>query len=225
MLGVSAGIKKKAVFGDYPLYANAGDSVEKFILPDQSQVWLNRNSKLYISERFGKHQRNLILEGEAYFDVVRDSERPFHVTVGNNLVTVLGTAFNLRYDLDGDASLVVSRGKVEFSKKSILTNKVICSAGERVEFLASSANIRHIENSNPNYMSWKTGVLVFDNTPLDEVCATLSSHFNVQVTSMVAEELSLTGSFRNETLDEIIGTIKLIFDVESKTEENNIILY
>lgn len=82
-----------------------------------------------------------------------------------------------------------------------------------------------MNNSNPNYMSWKTGVLVFEKTPLDEVCAVLSNHFNVQVFSMVTEDFLLTGIFRNETLEEILRTLALIFDIEPKTESGGIILY
>jgi len=225
LIMLTAVIRKKAVFGEFPLYAFTGDSLEILMLPDQSEVWLNRNSKLYISDKFGKNQRNLILEGEAYFEITNHSGQPLHVTVGNNLITVSGSAFNLRHDPDGDVVLVVSRGQAAFSEKKIISNKVICSEGERVEFLASSADIRHMNNSNPNYMSWKTGVLVFEKTPLDEVCAVLSNHFNVQVFSMVTEDFLLTGIFRNETLEEILRTLALIFDIEPKTESGGIILY
>ena len=88
----------------------------KVVLPDGTQVWLNSNSKLKYSPDFNLHSREVDLEGEAYFDVAKDMERPFIVHASTIDVRVLGTAFTIKsYPQDETIEATLLKGAIEIS--------------------------------------------------------------------------------------------------------------
>jgi transmembrane sensor len=221
------GYIKTRDFAESPvLYGTAGNHTKEIVLPDSSHVWLNKNSSLYIMRHFNQRQRNTVLEGEAFFEVTRDETRPFRVYAGKTVTSVLGTSFNLNAVKDEKVSLTVHTGRVGFFRKGIFKRGEICSAGEKADFIYASGTILRSANDNPNFLAWKTKILTFNNTPLAEVCVILSKHYQVTVKSVIPDEqLSLTGTFQDESLDDIISTIELTFDIKSKNEDEMIILY
>lgn len=87
----------------------------KISLPDGSQVWLNADSKLTYTEDFGEKKRELSLTGEAFFDVVKNPDKPFIIHVDKASVRVLGTSFNVKsYSSDASIETSVVSGKVAF---------------------------------------------------------------------------------------------------------------
>ena len=76
------------------LYAEKGDKLI-VVLPDGSKVWLNSDSKLSYSSNFNEKSRNVILDGEAYFEVAKNKKRPFKVQTDKIAINVLGTSFNV----------------------------------------------------------------------------------------------------------------------------------
>src|SRR4029078_631833 len=89
-------------------------SKSKVQLPDGTQVWLNADSRIAYNEKFQGNLREVTLEGEAYFDVVRDEKRPFVIHTAAIDIKVLGTAFNVRsYANEKNTETSLIRGSIE----------------------------------------------------------------------------------------------------------------
>ena len=120
----------------------AEDSVDVFELPDHSLVWLKQGSSLSYSQEFGKEQRRVIMEGEAFFDVKRDTLHPFIIQTGVVETRVLGTQFQVAAKDNGDVSVEVESGKVSVQLATDLTNEpAILEAGDAVLYQAGEANL------------------------------------------------------------------------------------
>lgn len=108
----------------------------KMTLPDGTQVWLNSDSKLQYAEAFTGNKREVTLEGEAYFDVVRDPQRPFIVHTSAIDIRVLGTAFNVKsYPLEKTIEATLIHGLIEvFNKNKPEAPKIILRPKEKLVF-------------------------------------------------------------------------------------------
>jgi transmembrane sensor len=199
---------------NYQVYSS-GNSVKEIFLTDGSHVWLNSNSSLALPSNFSKKHRNVTLHGEAYFEIEHDANNPFKVNAGKTVTEVLGTSFNLKLDtILGNVNLIVNSGKVSFCNISDMKNKVILLPGNYANFLKQEETIKAGSNEDLNFLSWKTGTLKFYNTPIDKVCDELSMHFNKKVLSTITtKDLKLTGTFNDDSLEEILTTIELTLDV------------
>jgi ferric-dicitrate binding protein FerR (iron transport regulator) len=206
-------------------YSTLNDEIREVILPDDSHVWLNENSYLELTKSFNKRRRKVFLQGEAYFEVTRNEEKPFKVIVHKTITKVLGTSFNLKSDEDGNVVLIVNSGKVAFYKKYSLEERRIYTRGDKGEFSINGNRITQYQNDNKNYLSWKTDILTFSNTPLTEVCKVLTNHFGVRVISTVNDsDLSLTGTFRDEELEAILSTIAITLEIEVFRSDHGVVL-
>ena len=113
----------------------------KIILPDGSQVWLNSDSKLSYGERFNDTIREVSLEGEAYFDVIKDKNRPFIVMTNALNIRVLGTAFNIKsYAQDATIETTLIRGMIEVRKNNEpATKKIVLTPNEKLIYNKTEA--------------------------------------------------------------------------------------
>lgn len=108
-----------------PIVANYGSS-SRSLLPDGSTVWLNAGSKLHYENDFNGATREVTLEGEAFFDIVKQPQRPFIVHTAGIDIKVLGTAFNVKsYPEDKTVETTLYRGLVQVSRQEDVTKKII----------------------------------------------------------------------------------------------------
>ena len=217
-------ILKPGEIGPDPIYYHTSQNeVLDIVLPDGSKVWLNTNSSLELSNSFDKQQRKVKLRGEAYLEISRNEEKAFKVLTGRTTTKVLGTSFYLKsYDKE-KVLLIVTNGKVKFYKNFQPQKGIVFSAGDKGEYLAISNEILKEKNSDINYLSWKTGILTFSDTPLSEVCTILTNHFKVPVKSNIEDsDFSITGTFKNENLEDILTTISITLDIKISYNENGI---
>lgn len=132
-----------------------GSDIEYIVLPDSSKVWLNKNSQLKYFNHL-ENERIVYLEGEAFFEVKRDSSRPFFVHTQNTTTRILGTSFNIRaYEQEENVELTVATGKVEFSSKSGKNRKVILFKNDKAIAGKKLRQIQKKKNDNPDYIAWK----------------------------------------------------------------------
>ncbi|HEY4286909.1 MAG TPA: FecR domain-containing protein [Puia sp.] len=108
----------------------------KLVLPDGTQVWLNSNSKLRYSNEFNTESREVALEGEAYFDVAKDIQRPFIVHASSLDIRVLGTSFTIKsYPQDETVEATLLKGAIEVSRKdNPNAARVILKPNEKLVF-------------------------------------------------------------------------------------------
>ncbi|MBT8189394.1 MAG: FecR domain-containing protein, partial [Bacteroidia bacterium] len=155
---VFSAVNKK---NQYPRNHIAENNIAIVDLKDQSKVHININSKLEQLNDFSS-ERRVALQGEAFFDIKPDENRPFIIELNEkDHVKVLGTSFNL-VNTEDVFDLIVYSGKVELQT---LNRSIILEKNDRVSRY-EDAYIK-LKNRNLNAVSWKSGILVFDETPLD----------------------------------------------------------
>tara|TARA_Y100000310_G_scaffold340882_1_gene438174 strand:+ start:1321 stop:2370 length:1050 start_codon:yes stop_codon:yes gene_type:complete len=185
-------------------------------LSDGTSVRLNVASALRIADGF-PDTREVFLEGEAYFEVKRDTEKPFVVHTGEVDITVLGTEFDVRaWDVDERVEVVVARGKV--SVKSIgpdSQSEVILTKGQKSQVKHGNKPTPPKSVDTDNYLAWLRGELVFNDAPFLEVITQLERQYDLQIELSDSSFLSrhLTAGFGKEPVDEVLYTIALSLDL------------
>ena len=189
-------------------------------LPDGSTVTLNRNSKLSYASDFGQHTREVVLEGEAFFEVVRDESRTFAITAGEARVEVLGTSFNVRADRQlGQVEVVVATGQVKLASVAADAS-VKLAAGERGVLRAKENQVQTVPNTDINFDAWKTKDIVFEEAPLATVVESLNRIYgsNIQVRTSVAPSCVVTVSFHQQSLEAVLEVLKNTLALEYRVQ-------
>jgi len=121
----------------------------KLILPDGTRVWLNSESRITYNSAFGDSLREVSLEGEAYFDVVKNAHKPFIVHTSGISIRVLGTAFNVKsYPKESIIEATLVRGLIEVARNSVRNApKIILRPNEKLTYNKSLDKIQQIGNA------------------------------------------------------------------------------
>lgn len=198
-------------------------------LSDGSRVYLNAGSKLSVPETFkSEGPRELVLSGEAWFEVAHDPERPFIVFTEDVMTRVLGTKFQVRsYPEDEQVEVVVSEGKVELQKldTSNTTGKIITKNQIGVLFNDGLTTVSSVSDLSP-YSGWTNGKLVFLQDPLQKVILRLERWYNIDIRVDPAlfelNQKQLTASFtEKQSVHEVLEAIALALDLAYKKDEGS----
>ena len=199
------------------------------VLIDGSIMKLNTNSMA--TTKFSRNQRLVELsDGEAFFGVVRDENRPFLVRIlGGGEARVLGTAFNVR-NRCGKVMVAVARGQVLVRKIGTRENKIngqaILSADQWVSYREREGPGK-VQTGNLNCaLAWQEKKLVFHSEPLADVLKQIEDYYPVKIKlahSGPAREL-MTGTFDNRSLEEILGSIQIAFNLKAIREDGIVVL-
>ncbi len=187
----------------------------EFILPDNTKVYLNSKTSLSYPVAFNGKTRDIVLNGEAYFEVAKDTEHPFIINAGKINIEVTGTKFKAsNYNGEGLIEIVLVSGGIDlFQGEYSGNNKKICHMlpGERACFKEPGTKV-HIDKVNVNkYISWKDGILMFRDDSMEEVVRRLNRWFNVDI-KLTGEGLSdyvYTATFEDESLMQILDLLKI----------------
>lgn len=174
-------------------------------LPDGSIVTINKGSSITFDKRLRGHTREVTLEGEAFFDVTRNPDKPFIITAGEAQVKVLGTTFNIKSS-DDRTEVIVETGLVEVSKQE---EKVELHPNEKATVMKSSQTPFKAEVEDELYNYYRTNELVCRNTPLWRLAEVLSEVYNVEIviTDPKVRALRITSTFKNQSIDNILSVI------------------
>ncbi len=197
----------------------------ELILSDGSHVWLNSGSKLVYAVKFDNNRRDVYLEGEAVFDIVKRENQPFFVSTKDINVKVLGTVFNVSAYLDDEYSrAILASGSVElnYPGKTILKkSKTVLIPGEMAVYDAQQKVVSKSKVDTELYTSWKDGYLYFKHESLENIFKKLERYYNVSIEMVDAQLGSETFSgqldLRNspeEVLELIQLTSSFIIDSE-----------
>lgn len=198
--------------------------ISKVELPDGSLVWLNSGSEISYSNFYASRSREVILEGEAYFDVTKNEKLPLTIDCGKLHVRVLGTKFNVSaYPWNKPIEVVLEEGSVELIDPSTLASYYKMRSGERVEFNKDDHELKVGEVNTSRYTSWKEGIINIYDQPLDQLVKQLEMRYNqkFEVDEKV-KDFRYTFSIKNEPLEEIIDVMQKITPLKV-VQENNII--
>jgi len=150
----------------------------KLILPDGTKVWLNTASTLRYPVRFGNHERRVILNGEAYFDVAADKNKPFFVQCKESEISVTGTQFNVSaYADEGKVKTTLVEGRVAVSYQN---QRIQLQPGDQVISNQENRPMEKIRADLDLATAWKDGFFVFDQ-PLEEVTHLLARWYDLQI--------------------------------------------
>lgn len=201
---------------------SGGTTAAPVILADGSIIQLNKYSSIKYPEKFGKTNRDVYFWGEAFFDIAADKTKPFVIEVGETRIKVVGTSFNVKANSrNGGIEVVVNSGKVLFytaKSKSAIGTQVMLEPGDKGVYTKATSSIAKSRNDNPNFLTWKTGILTFKESQLPDVLNALNQKFGVNfvVHDNELNKLKLTAKFDNESLDSILDVLKLVFNIEIK---------
>ncbi|MFP4024460.1 MAG: FecR family protein [Thiohalospira sp.] len=215
-------------FGNYLITETTGEKQvsNEIVLPDGTKVVLNAGSTLKYPETFADGNfRRVKLEGEAFFDVTKNQEKPFIIDAISAEIRVLGTSFNVKADKRKEVEVYVESGRVELSRKKSKKEKIIIDPGNVGVILENK--ISKQKNNNPNILAWKTKNIVFTEDKLSNVINVLSKIYHVEIRYNNDEILDyrLTSTFKNQDIESVIEVICVTFNLKVEYKNDAIILF
>lgn len=208
------------------VYVPAGQNAQ-LTLADGSKVWLNAGSTLNFPTRFIEGKRRVTLEGEGFFEVKANKEKPFIVSTSTYDIKALGTSFNVNaYKQSKEFETALLTGKVEISDH-ITDHTISLTPNNRAVLMNNGLSVVPIESTD--YFLWREGILYFDE-PLTEVLDKLKLYFDVNIDvnnkSVLENKRHCTGKFRTrDGLDHILSVLQLTNHFTyKKDEEKNLII-
>jgi transmembrane sensor len=231
------------------IYTRNG-SKTNVILPDGTVVKLNAGSKLTYNKDYGNTLREVNLTGEAFFEVVKNKEKPFIIHTKKIDIRVLGTVFNVKsYPNEPRTETSLVKGSIEVTFKDRPAEKVILKPNEKLivtdddpslPALAKVQNAKSINDpiisvSHLNYSikdstiietAWVQNKLVFNNESFKELALQMERWYNVtiQFGDPENENFHFTGSFENETIQQALNALKLSAKFNYQIRNNEIII-
>jgi len=187
------------------------------VLGDGTRVTVNRNSKIRYRKNFSESERKIYLAGEAWFEVARDTSRPFVIDAGTTLVEVLGTRFNVNaYKENLTVEITVESGVVALTAKQDDQEQIVLQAGNSGTFDKESKQLNLIQHSNPNNISWKTRELYFDHSSLQEVVEVINTVYSTNLVIMNRELAAcpITVTFRDQSLEAVLNVLEMTLDLD-----------
>lgn len=156
--------------------------VKKILLPDSTLIWLNANSSLMVEAGFGEHNRQVRLEGEAFFEVGKDAAHPFMISTGEVHVKVLGTSFNIQsYDNLSELKVEVSSGKVQVSDDH--SPLAVLTPGQGLTYNRGSKQFKVDSASTQRFNSWTDGNVVLEKASFEYLCQVIYNLYGTTVSS------------------------------------------
>lgn len=181
------------------------------LLPDGTSVTLNHFSSLSYPERFKSDNREVKLNGEAYFEVTKDKKHPFIVQTKVIDVQVLGTHFNVdAYRNNPDVRTTLLTGSVAVSNKNNSERMILKPNEVAIYNKVEQKLTRRILENAKNEISWRNGEFIFDNMPLQDIARELSNSFGttIHVADSALQNYRITARFRNgEDLETILSVL------------------
>ena len=205
---------------EWQTVATAADATKEITLPDGSTVWLNQQSTLRYPTAFNGKERQVELEGEAFFDVQKNPAKPFIIETALSEVRVLGTSFNVRhYPQETTVEVQVKTGKVKMAIKD-RQEAVILEAEDLGVYNTVQKSLTKQKMLNPNAFGWHSGELRFRSTPLSEVLKSVERMYDIKV-SLADTNLNncpFNNTFSNKTASNVLSTIAAVFNMQLEAD-------
>ncbi|MFA8449435.1 MAG: FecR family protein [Bacteroidales bacterium] len=202
----------------------ASNKSREIFLPDSTKVTLNKGSELSYAQNYNyRKNRYVHLDGEAFFEVNHNPQKPFIVKTNCVEVKVLGTQFNLNSISNNKIiDLNVFEGRVSF-KDLQSRNIIIVDKGQKVHFDRESRIFSKPSLLEENSISWKTGELVFRNQSLQVVFNDLEKYFDRKIIlkDKALGKMKISARFyESESIEEIVKSISIALDIPLKLKDN-----
>lgn len=200
----------------------------KYTLPDSTVVTLNHNSSLEFPLAFNGDERRVRLNGEGYFDVANDENKPFIVETGKEIqIKVLGTQFNLQsFSSDDIVQVALISGSVEISRNGVENFSYIMHPSERFTCNISDWEMKVETLCGVTGIEWMSNKLVFMDTTLKEVARQITNHFGVYMTidDESLNTIRFSGSFDNRDLGTVLSYMEQTCGIKATITPDGIML-
>ncbi|WPP50992.1 FecR family protein [Catalinimonas niigatensis] len=193
------------------------------VLADSTIVKLNAGSQL----SYYKHTpREVFLEGEAFFEVIRDTLHPFQIHSGNILTTVLGTSFNIKAFAEEEIAVSVVSGEVKVAQQdNIAVLDLHLKPGEQAVYSAQDTTFSKNRFDPEDVLSWKEGRLYFKNARFSEVVNALEHWYGVEISvERKGIENGFSGSYTNRSLESVLEGMSFVLNFDYEIHEKHIII-
>lgn len=198
---------------------------------DGSKVMLNSGSTLRFPEEFHGSNREVYLEGEAYFEITNNPDQPFIVYTQNAHIEVLGTKFNVQgWSIDESVEVAVREGKVAVGLQGNdddpdEVKRVVLTEGLYSKIQSGGVPTSPREVNINSYLTWTRGGIYFENTPFRKVIRDIERRFDVQISGVNEELMNVpyTGTFLYAELDEVLSVVAVSMDLQVERKESKII--
>ncbi len=201
------------------------DVLKKVELKDGSVVDLNYKARLSYDSQFGNEIREVKLEGEAFFDIIPNKNKPFVILTNGMKIKVLGTSFNVKSTSGSGLNEVnVSSGVVEISSVNDANNKLVVKAGEKAIFNLTQHSFAKEKVLNDNYLAWKTKEIVFKNEELSKALGIIEDAYHISISypeTFNIDEAKLTATFHKHSIDFILDVLDKTYHVDFTLANNN----
>jgi ferric-dicitrate binding protein FerR (iron transport regulator) len=207
----------------------------KLLLPDGSSVWLNSGSRLSYDSAYGESNREVSLVGEAFFDVAKNTQKPFIIHTGNINIRVLGTSFNVK-SYPGDKTIETSliQGKIEVTFKDRSRSTVILQPNQKLVVENDQAEpepdqktgshptvkaaiaINPVSHFGPDSLitetAWVENLLVFQDESFVDLAKKMERWYGIRMTieDQSLDTLHFTGSFEKENIQQALKALQLL---------------
>lgn len=192
------------------------------ILPDGSEITLNKNSDLSYYSSFKRNRSIRLNSGEVFFRVKPDKTHPFIIDADQVSIRVVGTAFNVRHQPDG-TEVIVESGIVRVSYGGGFTE---LHKGEKVTIRPNVAVMQKQTVTDQLYNYYRTKSFIANNTPLKELVTVLNSAYqsDIKINDPVIQELTITTTFKEQKLEDILQIIADTHDLKVIHQGKEILL-
>lgn len=197
----------------------------KVQLPDGTQVNINSASQISYPQNFGSKERVIELDGEAYFEVTPDKERPFIVKAAGLEITVLGTSFDISaYKDDPDVSVVLLTGKVDVTSTQ---GRCVMQPDEKLVYNKQTGLMTVGKVYSKEYVEWTNGNLRFENESLEDIVKILSRVYNVKIVfdqDFPKEKYFFTGSIGSGGITNALDILSMTSALHYEVRDSVIVL-
>lgn len=196
------------------VYVPKGERLQ-MMMQDGTRIYLNADTKLRYKRNFSFSKRTVMLEGEAYFVVEKNKNRPFVVELDGAEIKVIGTSFDIKaYPENREIIVMLDEGSVELN--SPIVEPITLKKGDQLTYDKTTGAATILRPSEPRvYSVWKNNVIAFKDTPLSEILQTLHRWYNVEFNVLDKEALAYAYTFTsNDTyLETILNDLERVAPV------------
>ena len=209
------------------LIANADNNVRTVVLPDGTKVWLNHSATLTYPRKFAEKERNVHLEGEAYFEVTKNPHKPFIVESDAMRVRVLGTIFNFKSSQScrvAEASLI--EGEIEV-KGHNEEGMIVLAPGQKAELNKSTGRLQVKQVDARMDAVWHDGLIPFEQADIFAIAKTLERFYGVKIilSPDIRSNKTYSGVIkRKDNIESVLRSLHNSIPIQYKIEENNIFI-
>ncbi|MET0464274.1 MAG: FecR domain-containing protein [Chitinophagaceae bacterium] len=192
------------------------------VLADGSRVWLNAASSLRFPTAFNGNERNVVLTGEAYFEIAKDARKPFTVTANGTTTRVLGTHFNIKaYNDEQDVITTLVEGSVriesDHQQKNLVPGQQALIRNDAKSIVVSTADV-------DDAIAWKNGYFTFRNENIKDIMRRISRWYDISVTYEAGVDANAFGGTfsRSKSLKQLLKSLEMTNTIHFKIDGKNV---